>query len=330
MKARAGWGFTARPFSTGENGFWNADRTASRSVCKTCLGLGALRFFPPQEVAAAKAVACERPAVLNLPLSRFSTAEVRQWLLDEAVVASVSNATVWRWLHEDAIRPWFYHSWLFRRDPQFLEKAGPVLDLYHRRWQGQPLGPNDYVLSADEKSQLQVLDRSTATLAPLAGRDGRVEFEYIRAGTVAYLAALDVFGGQVFGRVDTTTGIEPFNELVHLVMQREPYASADRVFWIVDNGGSHHPSTFPSRLRALYPNAVAVMLPLHASWLNQVELYFSILQRKALTPNDLATPAAMAERILGFESRYNRSAQPFHWKFTRADLEERVQRLKAA
>jgi hypothetical protein len=330
MRAPGGWRSIARPFSTGEDDFWNAARTASRSVCETCPGLDALRHFPPQEVAAAKAVACERPAVLNLPLSRFSTAEVRQWLLDEAVVPSVSIATAWRWLHEDAIRPWFYHSWLSRRDPRFLEKAGPVLDLYHRRWQGEPLGPNDYVLSADEKSQLQVLGRSTATVAPSAGRDGLVEFEYIRGGTVAYLAALDIFRGQVFGRVDTTTGIEPFNELVHLVMQREPYASADRVFWIVDNGGSHHPSTFPNRLRALYPNAVAVMLPIHASWLNQVELYFSILQRKALTPNDLATQAAMAERILGFESRYNRNAKPFHWKFTRADLEARMQRLKAA
>lgn len=296
----------------------------------TCLALDARQSFPPQEVAAAKAVACERPAVLKLPLSRFSSPEVRQWLLDEAVVASVSVATVWRWLHQDAIRPWFYHSWLFRRDPQFLEKAGPVLDLYHGYWQGEPLGPKDYVLSADEKSQLQVLGRSVATLAPMATQDGLVEFEYIRGGTVAYLAALDVFRGQVFGRVDTTTGIGPFNELVHGVMQREPYASANRVFWIVDNGGSHHPSTVPTRLQSLYPNAVAVMLPFHASWLNQIELYFSILQRKALTPNDLATPAAMAERILRFEHRYNRSAKPFHWRFTRADLEERMQRLKAA
>ena len=220
--------------------------------------------------------------MLKLPLSRFSIAEIRQWLLEEGVVASVSAATVWRWLHQDAIRPWFYHSWLFRRDPKFLEKAGPVLDLYHRLWQSEPLGPNDYVISADEKSQLQVLGRSTPTLASLPGQAGRFEFEYIRRGTVAYLAALDIFSGQIFGRVDTTTGIVPFNKLVDLVMQREPYASANRVFWIVDNGASHHPSTFPARLQSWYPNAVAVMLPFHASWLNQIELYFSILQRKAL------------------------------------------------
>ena len=105
---------------------------ASQSVCKTYLALGAPQFFPPQEVAAAKAVACERPAILKLPLSRFSTADVCDWLLEEQVVASVSVSTVWRWLHQDAIRPWFYRSWLFRRDPRFLEKAGPVLDLCTR------------------------------------------------------------------------------------------------------------------------------------------------------------------------------------------------------
>lgn len=303
---------------------------ASLTVCKTCRGRDALRFFPPQEIAQAKAVACERPALLKLPLSRFSLAEVRAWLLEEQVVSTVSVTTVWRWLSQDAIRPWYYRSWLFPRDPQFVAKAGVVLDLYQGWWQGRPLGPDDYVLSADEKSQLQVLGRPAATLAPIRDEIGRYEYEYIRGGTVAYLAAVDVFRGQVFGRVDTTTGIEPFNRLVHQVMRQEPYASARRVFWLVDNGASHHPSTFPARLRDLYPNATAVMLPFHASWLNQIELYFSILQRKALTPNDLATKEAMIDRLLGFEHRYNRSAKPFHWKFTRADLEERVKRLKAA
>jgi len=237
---------------------------------------------------------------------------------------------LWRWLHQDAIRPWFYRCWLFPRDPQFSQKAGPVLDLYQGQWQGQPLGAKDYVLSADEKSQLQALGRPAPTLAPIAGQVGRYEYEYIRGGTIAYLAALDVFSGQVFGRIDTTTGIEPFNKLVHLVMQREPFASAHRVFWIVDNGPSHHPNTFPARLQAMYPNAIAVMLPFHASWLNQIELYFSILQRKALTPNDLATLQALAERILGFQSYYCRTAKPFRWNFTRHDLEKRTKRLKAA
>jgi len=296
----------------------------------TYLGPGGRGLFPPQQVAQMKAVACERPTQLGLPLSRFSIAEVRSWIVDEQIVEAVSLSTVWRWLHQDALRPWFYRPWLFPRDPHFLEKAGPVIDLYHGLWQGQPLGPGDYVISADEKSQLQALGRPAPTVAPLPGHVGRFEYGYIRGGTIVYLAAFDVFSGRVFGRVDETTGIEPFNKLVHLVMEQEPYAKANRVFWIVDNGPSHHPNTFPSRLHAMYPNAIAVMVPIHASWLNQIELYFTILQRKALKPNDLPTTQALVKRILGFQERYNRTAKPFRWNFTRDALEERMKQVKAA
>lgn len=276
----------------------------------------------------AKAVACERPSQKEKPLSRFSLAEVRTWLVEEKIVENISIATVWRWLHQDAIRPWYYRNWLFPRDPQFLEKASQVLDLYHRMWQGAPFGSNDYVISADEKSQLQALGRSATTLAPSAGKSGRFEFEYERNGTLVYLAALDVFNGTVFGRVDSANGIQPFNQLVHLVMQQEPYTSAGRVFWLVDNGSSHHPSTFPDRLHGLYPNAIAVMLPTHASWLNQIELFFSILQRKALTPNDFATLQSLADRILRFQKYYNLTAKPFNWRFSKNDLEKRIKNVK--
>ena len=147
---------------------------------------------------------------------------------------------------------------------------------------------------------------------------------------MAYLAALDIESGKVFGRVDQTTGIEPFQGLVDLVMAQEPYASAQRVFWILDNGPSHHPSTSPARLKEAYPNLIAIHLPIHASWLNQIEIYFSILQRKALTPNDLGTRKQMENRILGFQRRYNQTSSPFNWQFTRSDLEERLRELNAA
>lgn len=219
---------------------------------------------------------------------------------------------------------------MFPRDPLFVEKAGAVLDLYHRRWQGQPLGPKDYVLSADEKTQIQALGRLAPVQPPVPGRTGRYDSEYIRGGTLAYLAALDVFSGRVWGRIDQTTGIEPFGKLVDNVMQQQPYANADRVFWIVDNGPSHHPNTFPARLNMRYPNTIAVSVPFHASRLNQIELYFSVLQRKALTPNDLATERALTERILGFEDHYNRTAKPFRWNFTRHDLAKQMRLLDAA
>lgn len=281
--------------------------------------------FTPLEITQIKAVACEQPAKLELPLSRFSLTEILSWVLQAQIVSGISVSTLWRLLHQDAIRPWYYRAWLFPRDPRFFEKAGPVLDLYQGLWEGKPLGPREYVISADEKSGLQVLARSHPTLPPIPGQPGRYEFEYERQGTIAYLAALDVFSGRVFGRVDDTVGIVPFGGLVDLVMGQAPYGTADRVFWIVDGGSSHHPNTSPARLRAAYANITVVHLPTHASWLNQIEIYFSILTRKALTPMDLPHKQAVKERILGFQERYNEKAKPFRWNFTRDDLLERLE-----
>lgn len=262
-------------------------------------------------------------------MSRFSLQEIC-WEIRSKSNVTMSKSTIWRILNQDALRPWYHQSWIFPRDPHFLERAGPVLDLYQGVWEGEPLGPNDYVLSADEKSQLQILERKVPTMPPASKRSIRTENEYKRHGTIAYLAGIDVFNGRVFGCVDDKTGIVPFKGLLDLVMSQEPYASADRVFWIVDNGSSHHPSTFPDRLRENYPNAIAVHLPIHASWLNQIEIYFSILQRKALTPNDLANRQQMETRIIGFGDRYNLTAKPFNWRFTRAKLEDRMRSTKLA
>jgi transposase len=277
-----------------------------------------------------KAIACELPASRGLPLSRFSIMEIRRTVLSERIVKAVGGSTIWRWLDEDALRPWRHHPWIFPRDPAFAEKAGRVLDLYQGVWEGEAMGPNDYVISADEKTSIQARDRRHRTEAPCAGRAMRVEHEYRRGGVVAYLAALDVFGGCVMGRVSPKTGIAPFNALIELVMSREPYASAERVFWIVDNGSSHRPGTFPARLAGMYPNAIAVHLPIHASWLNQIEIFFSILQRKLLTPNDFSDTDAVRECILRFEARYNATARPFHWTFTRDKLNDLLQRLDLA
>jgi len=282
--------------------------------------------FTPSEITQIKAVACEQPAKLKLPLSRFSLTDVLDWVLQAEIVSEISASTVWRLLHQDAIRPWYYRAWLFPRDPQFAEKAGRVLDLYQGLWGGVPLGPRDCVISADEKSGLQVLTRHHPTVPPIPGQPGRYEFEYERQGTLAYLAALDVFSGRVFGRVDDTVGIVPFGKLVDSVMRQAPYDTADRVFWIVDSGSSHHASTSPARLQAAYANLTVVHLPTHASWLNQIEIYFSILTRKALTPMDLPHKQAVKERILGFQERYNETAKPFHWNFTRDDLLERLKK----
>ncbi len=110
-------------------------------------------------------------------------------------------------------------------------------------------------------------------------------------------------------------------------MTTEPYASARRVFWLVDNGSSHRGQRAADRLRAQWPNARLVQLPVHASWLNQVEIYFSVVQRKVLTPNDFADLAEVESRLAAFERRYEETAKPFEWRFTRSDLTKLIERL---
>jgi hypothetical protein len=110
-------------------------------------------------------------------------------------------------------------------------------------------------------------------------------------------------------------------------MTTEPYVSARRVFWIVDNGSSHRGQASIDRLESAWENLTLVHLPVHASWLNQIEIYFSIVQRKVLTPNDFLNLDEVAQRLLGFQRRYEQTAVPFDWRFTRADLDDLLRRL---
>jgi DDE superfamily endonuclease len=155
----------------------------------------------------------------------------------------------------------------------------------------------------------------------------RVEHEYERGGALAYLAAWDVHHARLFGRLEPTTGIEPFDRLVARVMTTQPYASAERVFWVVDNGSSHRGQAAIRRLEGKYTNLRLIHLPVHASWLNQIELYFSIVQRKVLTPNDFTDLVEFEQRLLGFQRRYQQTAMPLDWRFTRADLDRLRRRL---
>jgi len=271
-------------------------------------------------------VACELPAKHDRPLGRFSRTELHRLVIEQGVT-DASATTIWRWLHDRSLKPWQQRSWIFPRDLNFQPKAGRVLDLYARRFQGRLLHPGEYVICADEKSQLQALARRHETIAATSEHPALVEFEYRRGGTLAYLAAWDVHHARIFGRCEHKTGIKPFGRLVEQVMSTEPYASAKTVFWVVDNGSSHAGKTSIARMQDAYSNARLIHLPVHASWLNQIEIYFSILQRKALTPNDFADLDALAARITAFENDYRQIAKPFQWTFSRADLDALLARL---
>ena len=277
-----------------------------------------------------KAIACEFPLQRSQPLSRYSTMDIVRVVQAEQKLVHVSASSVWRILDQDAIKPWRFRCWIFPRDPEFLPKASPILELYQGFWQGQPLGARDFLICADEKTSIQARQRCYPSQPPLANQLALFEHEYKRQGALQYLAALDVFHMRLFGRCEPKTGKAAFGRLVDDVMRQPPYASAERVFWIVDNGSSHRGPKAAAELRERYANLILVHSPIHASWLNQIEIYFSILQRKVLTPNDVKDVQELEERILTFQKHYMNYAKPFKWKYTCQDLERQLERLRLA
>jgi len=223
------------------------------------------RVFPPDVVVAVKALACELPTKAGVPLARWHCPDLARAAVDQGIVASISGTTIWRWLSADAIKPWQHRSWIFPRDPDFAPKAARVLDLYARRFSDAPLAADQYVISADEKTSIQARIRRHACLPAAQRRPPRTESGYTRGGALQYLAAWDVHRAKVFGRCEPATGIEPFGRLVAQVMTTEPYRSARRVFWVVDNGSSHRGQTAARRLQGQWPALRLVHLPIHAS-----------------------------------------------------------------
>jgi Protein of unknown function (DUF3703)/DDE superfamily endonuclease len=160
-------------------------------------------------------------------------------------------------------------------------------------------------------------------LQAFRSRDGREKC----GGTLACMGAYDVHQARLIGSVAEKTGIVPFMELVDRVMTQQPYVNARTVYWIVDNGSSHHGQRSVDRMAVAWPNDRLVHLPIHASWLNQIEIVFSIIQRKVIKPADFADLDALADRLRRFEDRYNQTAGPFELRFTTDDLTTMLQRV---
>ena len=216
-------------------------------------------------------LACERPAGSDVPLARWSSTDLAREAVARGICEQISGVTVWRWLSEDAIKPWQYRSWIFPRDPQFTAKAGRILDLYGGRREGELLHPGDYVVCCDEKPSIQARARKHATLPAAVGvkRGQRVEHEYDRHGALCYFAAWDARRAKLFDRCAPKDGIVPFDALVEQFMTVEPYSKAQRVFVIVDNGSAHRGRRSIDRLQGAWPTLKLVHTPVHASWLNQ-------------------------------------------------------------
>jgi transposase len=277
--------------------------------------------------AAVVALACQLPAATGVPLSRWTGPELLAEVTRAAPEEKLSASSVLRILAQHPVKPWQYQSWLFPRDPGFAAKAAVILDLYQGFYQGQRLQPGDRILSVDAKPSIQARGRCRPTAPAARGRPVRTEHEYVRHGALALLAALDVHTGKVTAATPDTTGIVPFMDLIGQVMKRHEYRDAPRVFVIVDNGSDHRGQAAIDRLRDAYPNAVMIHTPVHASWLNQVEIVFSVVQKKVLTPGDFPGLGTLSYVLLAFVNRYNRTARPFNWKFSAGDLTALLRRI---
>jgi transposase len=299
-------------------------------------GLGGLKDRPrpgrPRRIseltrAAIVALACQLPAATGVPLSRWTGPELLAELTRAGAADELSASSVLRILAEHPVKPWQYRSWISPRDPDFAAKATVILNLYQGYWQGQRLRPGDRILSVDAKPSIQARGCCRPTAPARPGKPVRAGHEYVRHGDLALLAALDVHTGKVFAATPATTGIVPFMDLMSQVMSRPEYTAASRVFVIVDNGSDHRGQAAIRRLREAHPNAITIHTPVHASWLNQIEIVFSVIQKKVLTPSDFASLDQLSTTLLAFVDRYNQTAKPFSWKYTAANLADLLARI---
>src|ERR1700677_1824905 len=277
--------------------------------------------------AAVVALACQLPAATRVPLSRWTGPELLAEVARAGAAEELSASSVLRILAGHPVKPWQSQSWISPRDPDFEAKAAVILDLYQEFYQGTRLQPGDRILSVDAKPSIQARGRCHPTVPAARGTPMKVEHEYVRHGALALLAALDVRTGKVFAATPEATGITPFMDLIGQVMSRPEYKEAPRVFVIVDNGSDHRGQAAAGRLREPYPNAIMIHTPVHASWLNQIEIVFSVIQKKVLTPGDFPGLGTLSYALLAFVNRYNRTARPFNWKFTADDLTALLHRI---
>ena len=282
--------------------------------------------FTAADRAEAVALACALPAESGVPLSRWSCPDLARELAAHCQIA-VSASTIGRWLAADVLKPWQHRSWISVRDPAFAANAARVLDLYAGIWDGQPLGSNDYVICADEKTSIQARCCCHPTLPPGKTRAMRIEHDYKRHG-----------GRGLPGRLGRPP--RPGHRAVRAHHRHRPVRPA---------GGAGHdrralhprgPGVLDRGQRVLlprrrldqtdgqaWPNAHLIHLPVHASWLGQAEIYFSVIQHKVVSPNDFTSLDQIRDRLAAFETRYNTIARPFNWKFTRTDLDDLLHRI---
>jgi transposase len=280
--------------------------------------------------AEATALACSRPRQKGVPLVRWSAAEIARRLIALGIVARISAATVGRWLAGEKIRPWRWHNWQHILDPKaFLERARPILRLYERAQ--ALLREGIWVVCTDEKTSIQARKREQPTVPAGSGHPVHTTPRYERKGAVQLFAGLSVADGLVYSMCRTRKRFVDYQAfLLEAVLPEALRRGVYIVALILDNGPTHAPKQLERWLEEQaqgrgWPLKVQVYwLPKNASWLDQVEIWFSILQRKLLKPNDFESLRMLVRDIGSFVRYHNRTAKPIHWTYTIDKLEQKL------
>jgi len=281
---------------------------------------GGPRFFPSAVRARVTALACTLPRDSGKPLSRWSARELARAVIQHRIVRRISGSTIKRWLQADRIKPWQYHSWQRSTDPRFLERAIPVLTIYER---AKALSRKGHlIVCADEKTSIQARRACERTSPARPGQPLHLANRYKRQGAVPLFGGLLVHTGETLARCFERKRFVEFQIFLRMVFGSVWCRRIRSLHLILDNGSTHAPQRLPAWIRTLdLPFPVHVhWLPVNASWLDQIEIVFSELQRKALTPNDFESTRHVRERISGFFAERNRRARPIQWTYTRQKL----------
>ena len=291
-------------------------------------GQGGRAFFPSAVRARVTALACTLPRDAGKPLSRWSATELAHAVTQRGIVSNISASTVKRWLRADCIKPWQYRSWQQPTDPRFLGKAIPILDLYERAHGLSRMG--HIIVCVDEKTSIQARKAMGATTAAGPGQAMHVGDRYQRTGAVQLFAGLLVHRGETLARCLERKRFGEFQVFLRMLFASLWCKRIRVLHLILDNGSTHAPKQLADWIRSLGLafDVRLHWLPVHASWLDQIEIVFSVLQRKVLMPNDFASPHHVERRILTFFAERNRTARPIHWSYTSKQLLAKVGRRR--
>jgi transposase len=281
---------------------------------------GTRRTFTPLQRAQVVALACSAPRQHGKPWQRWSGEKLAQVAGEERMVPSISPATIRRWLRADKIKPWRYHSWQHSTDPQFVEKAAPVLDLYAQAPALQAQG--ELIVCTDEKTSIQARQRVTATKAAAPGEGIQVADRYKRMGALQLFCALVVASGLTFAQTRTSKKFVDCKAFLQAFFHSALCTGVKVRHLILDNGPTHAPKQLGTWLASLELSFEVRIywLPKYASWLDQVEIIFSKVQRDVLTPNDFPSLVALERDLAAYFAELNDHPKPIQWTYTKTKL----------